>query len=181
MNFSRQTNRAILLLLIQATLVLSIAGKYLYKRKPYPRIWVRAAQFNTNQPFRGRYLALQFAVDACALPRDQAHHTPGYNPNLPGYWRWTVRPVQDGKLVRSGQRHRPPGADRRSNALGQPPLRARDAIPGRGLFIPDTATTPTPLKPHEELWVEVTVPPMGPPRPIQPAIAKDGAITPLKF
>ena len=148
MNSSRQTNRAILLLLIQATLVLSIAGKYLYERKTCPRIWVRAAQFNTNQPFRGRYLALQFAVNACALPRDQAHHTPGYNPNLPGYWRWTVRPVvQDGKLVPvRGQRHRPPGADRRSNALGQPPLRARDAIPGRGLFYPRHSDNPHSLE-----------------------------------
>ena len=29
-------------------------------------------------------------------------------------------------------------------------------------FIPDTAKTPFPLKKGEELWVEVTVPPMGP-------------------
>ena len=46
-------------------------------------------------------------------------------------------------------------------------------------FIPDAAKTPFPLKKGEELWVEVTVPPMGPPRPIQLAISKDGAFTPL--
>ena len=188
MNSSRQTNRAILLLVIQAMLVLSIAGKYLYERKTCPRVWLRAAQFDPNQPLRGRYLALQLAVDACALPRDQAHHTPGYNPNLPGSWRWTVRPVvQDGKLVPvlASDTDRPELTE--VTLWGNRPCEratlSQGAMFSSGVdfFIPDTAKGPFPLQPHEELWVEVTVPPMGPPRPIQLAIAKDGAFTPLKF
>jgi hypothetical protein len=96
-------NRAILLLVIQATLVLSIAGKYLYERKTCPRIWVRSAQFDPNMPLRGRYLALQLVVDACALPRDEDHHSVpsgGAYPRDPGFWRWHIRPVaHNGKLV----------------------------------------------------------------------------------
>jgi hypothetical protein len=46
-------------------------------------------------------------------------------------------------------------------------------------FISDTAQSPFPPKKGEELWVEVTVPKMGPPRPIQLAMSKDGVFTPL--
>jgi hypothetical protein len=48
-------------------------------------------------------------------------------------------------------------------------------------FIADTAKTPFPLKKGEELWVEVTVPRMGPPRPIQLALSKDGIFTLLNL
>jgi hypothetical protein len=33
--------------------------------------------------------------------------------------------------------------------------------------------------PGEELWVEVTLPRRGPPRPIRLAVKKDGVLTPL--
>jgi hypothetical protein len=48
-------------------------------------------------------------------------------------------------------------------------------------FIADTARSPFPLQPGQELWVEVTVPPMGPPRPIQLATSNNGVFTPLKL
>src|SRR5579863_10026160 len=66
--------RAVALLVVQAVLVLSIAGKYVYERKTCPRVWVRAAQYDPNMPLRGRYLALRLALDACGLPRDESHH-----------------------------------------------------------------------------------------------------------
>jgi hypothetical protein len=46
-------------------------------------------------------------------------------------------------------------------------------------FISDTAQSPLPLKPGQELWIEVTVPPKGPPRPIQLALKDDGTWKPL--
>jgi hypothetical protein len=48
------------------------------------------------------------------------------------------------------------------------------------IFIPDTASAPV-LKPDEEMWVEVTVPAKGPPRPIRMGIKKDGVITPVRL
>jgi hypothetical protein len=48
-------------------------------------------------------------------------------------------------------------------------------------YIPDHATFPTPLKAGQELWIEVTVPPKGPPRPLQLALKQDGVWKPLAF
>jgi uncharacterized membrane-anchored protein len=91
--------RALTLLAVQLALVLSIAGNYLYERKTCPRVWMRTAQFDPNLPLRGRYLALQLAVDACSLPRDSSTWQ-SWNANGMGNWRWKVRPVaRDGKLV----------------------------------------------------------------------------------
>jgi hypothetical protein len=47
------------------------------------------------------------------------------------------------------------------------------------LFIADTAQSPLPLKPNQELWIEVTVPPKGPPRPLQLALKDNGVWKPL--
>jgi hypothetical protein len=174
-----RTQRAVTLLVVQAALVLSIAGKYLYERKVCPRIWVRAAQYDPNMLLRGRYLALQLAVDACGLPRDAAHRV-GYQPGT-DYWEWSVRPVvQGGKLVPV-----PASYDERPELTDELRLWGNRSCDRATLsksveyFIADTAKGPFPLKKGAELWVEVTVPPMGPPRPIQLAESKDGMFTPL--
>ena len=179
-------SRAVVLLVVQAVLVLSIAGKYLYERKVSPRVWVRAAQYDPNMPLRGRYLALQLAVDACGLPRDEAHHMGGFAhsvPPNPGYWRWTVTPVvQVGKLVPvlASYTDRPELTD--EVTVWESRLCDRASLSkGVEYFIPDTASSPFPPRNGEELWVEITVPPMGPPRPIQLALSKDGAFTPLNL
>lgn len=177
-----QKYRAAVLLVIQAVLVLSIAGKYLYERKTCPRVWVPSAQYDPSLPLRGRYLSLQLAVDACALPHDAAHQMPGFdNRHNLNNWRWDVKPVaQDGKLVPllASDTDRPEQTDEATIRGNQPCNRAR-LSKNVEYFVSDKAKAPFPLKPHEELWVEVTVPPIGPPRPIQLAISKDGAFTPL--
>jgi hypothetical protein len=48
-----------------------------------------------------------------------------------------------------------------------------------GFFISDTAQSPLPLKPGQELWIEVTVPPKGPPRPTHLALKDNGTWKPL--
>ncbi len=181
-----RTQRAIALLLVQAALVLSIAGKYIYERKTCPRVWVRSAQYDPNMPLRGRYLSLQLSVDACALPHDESYHSGainGSNPPDPGYWRWNVRPVaQNGKLVPllASYDERPELTDELT-VWGHRPCNRATLAKTVDYFIDDAAKTPFPLKKGEELWVEVTVPPMGPPRPIQLALSKAGAFTPLNL
>ena len=176
--------RAVLLLAIQAVLVLSIAGKYLYERKTCPRVWVRAAQYDPNAPLRGRYLAMQLAVDACGLPRDEGHQYRYAVPSVPALaasWHWTVRlEVQGGKLVPVlvGGTDRPEMTEELT-VWGNRPCDRATLSQGVEYFISDTAKNPFPPKKGEELWVEVTVPPMGPPRPIQLAVSKDGVFTPL--
>ena len=46
-------------------------------------------------------------------------------------------------------------------------------------YISDTAQSPLPRKPGQELWIEVTVPPKGAPRPMQLALKDNGAWKPL--
>ena len=143
--------RAVLLLVIQATLVLSIAGKYLYERKTCPRVWVRAAQYDPNALLRGRYLAMQLSVDGCALPRDVAHRTQ-FNPQGQGFWRWTVRlEVQDGKLVPvlASDTDRP----EMTGVLtmrGDRPCDRATLSQGVEYFIADAAKNPFPPKKGEE-------------------------------
>jgi len=48
-------------------------------------------------------------------------------------------------------------------------------------FIPEHVPDPSLRPPGEELWVEVTLPRRGPPRPIRLAVKKDGKLTLLKW
>jgi len=49
-------------------------------------------------------------------------------------------------------------------------------------FITEHIPDPSRRPPGEELWVEVTIPKKGPPRPIRIGIKKaDGPIVPLEF
>jgi hypothetical protein len=190
----------VILLLVQLALVLSVAGKYLYERTTRPRIWVRATQFDPETPLRGRYLAMQLLVDACGLPHDESHNVnagrlmpfnrgnsaiaPPPAIHSSAKWSWHVRlHLANGTLVPE---------------LAEPLVNASEdsyeawqtaAVPcNRGvvrnelnLFIPEHAKTPFPLKPGQELWVEVTVPRQGPPRPIQLALSDTSGFRPLKF
>jgi len=167
--------------------VLTIAGKYLYERKVFPRLWVRATQYDQQHPLRGRYLALQPIVDACGLPRDDTHFVKGYRlylgGNAPGYWRWNSSlNVEQGRLVPHLQdKQRNPNRDYEITLGVNQPC---DKTPVRlemEYFIPEHARSPFPLKQGQELWVEVTVPRSGPPRPIQLALSGEAGFQPLKF
>jgi hypothetical protein len=57
-------------------------------------------------------------------------------------------------------------------------LRLSDPV---SFYLAEHATSPLPVKPGQELWVEVTVPPKGPPRPIQLALQDNGSWKPLAF
>jgi hypothetical protein len=48
-------------------------------------------------------------------------------------------------------------------------------------YITEHAASPLPVKTGDELWIEVTVPPKGPPRPIQLALKEKGVWRPLAF
>lgn len=48
-------------------------------------------------------------------------------------------------------------------------------------YVPDNASALFPLKPGQELWIEATIPPQGPPRPTQLAIKESGRWKALAF
>jgi hypothetical protein len=172
----------LILLVVQLVLVLSVAGKYLYERQSCPRLWTRAAQFDPSLPLRGRYLALQLLVDACSLPRDTQHAMHQY-PHTPSFWQWNVSlNAVHGTLVPSvaeisGARRSDRTLTLRANTACERATLDSEAM----LFVPDRAPLPLPLKPGQDLWVEVTLPPSGPPRPIQIAVSSAAGFRPLKL
>lgn len=186
---------SVALLAIQLALVSSIAAKYLYQRWTCPHVWTRAAMYDPEMLMRGRYLSLQPNVDGCqsTLPSAKQAQFPR---NIDG----TTKPngfsviagqsfqfrallkVEGNKLVAI----RIPEADLRSRGV------MVEALPGSAcdalrlvepvdFYIAEHAASPLPLKPGQELWIEVTVPTTGPPRPLQLALKQDGEWRPLAF
>jgi hypothetical protein len=186
---------SVALLLIQLVLVSSIAAKYLYQRSTCPRVWTRTAAYDPQMVMRGRYLSLQLTVDGChsTLPSAKQAQFPRNidgttNPN--GFSVTTAQPVQfranlkveGNKLVAI----RIPEADLRSTGVmvtagpgsSCDSLRIVEPV---DFYIAEHAASPLPMQPGQELWIEVTIPPKGPPRPIQLALKQDGAWKPLAF
>jgi hypothetical protein len=171
----------LILVLMQLVLVLSVAGKYLYERETRPRVWTRAAQFDPSLPLRGRYLALQLMLDACGLPRDAEHTIPGYSGGHP-FWRWDVSlTAANGKLVPRLEKSWSPRAGGTLILFADKPCDQATLSNEVIFFIPDRARVPFPLRPGQELWVEVTMPQSGPPRPIQIALSSAGGFHPLNL
>jgi hypothetical protein len=187
------------LLVIQLALVSTVAARYLYQRWTCPRVWTRAVAIDPELPMRGRYLALQLTVDGCQSTLPSAKDAA-----FPRKVDGTVRPGpyllrQNSTLFRANLKVvnntlvavRPEGQE----AAGQDDSSAGQEIQGSAgapcdqmkldsttdFFISDTAQSPPPLKPGQELWIEVTVPPKGPPRPIQLALKDNGAWKPLEL
>jgi uncharacterized membrane-anchored protein len=193
MKFSKTS---IVLLLIQLALVSSIAAKYLYQRRSCPRVWTRASAYDPNMIMRGRYLSLRLTVDGCQSTLPSALHAT-FPRNADGTTKptgFTVNKddtsvtfraklkVKDNKLLAI----RIPEADLTSkgvNVTAWPgaPCDALSLDEPVDFYIAEHAADPTPLKTNQELWMEVTVPPQGPPRPLQLALKDNGAWKPLAF
>jgi hypothetical protein len=63
--------------------------------------------------------------------------------------------------------------------VNQGDRRAVRLSPALAFFIPEHVADPSRRPAGEELWVEVTVPRRGSPRPIRLGVKKDGVLTPL--
>ncbi len=143
---------------LQCAIVLSVAGKYAWDRERLPRVWIKTAPYDPNLPIRGRYVSLRVEADGPST---------GGNTWIP------VRlSVENQRLVAI-----PDSTDVTVNA---------SCSPGRcvltepvAFFISEHVADPSRREPGEELWVEVSVPPNGPPRPLQLGVKKDGVLLPL--
>ena len=141
----RMAYRGVAILVVHCALVMSIAGKYAWDRDRLPRAWANATPVDPDLPIRGRYITMQLRVE----PGDHRDDTS------------TVRlSVENGRLVAHSD---PKGAHfvwRRSAELWilSEPV---------AFFLPEHAPDPSRRQPGQELWVEVSLPPNGPPRPIR--------------
>jgi uncharacterized membrane-anchored protein len=174
-------------LAIQLAIVSSIAAKYLYQRWTCPRVWVKSMVYDPELLMRGRYLSLQVTVDGCQnalpaanadLPRDASGAPVGPQPvDFPARLK-----VQGGRLVaiRIPEEDNESGAQTVSAQPGVNCAEMRLDMPV-DFYIAEHAADPSPVKRGQELWVEVTVPPKGPPRPVQLALKDNGVWKPLAF
>lgn len=152
--------RGLLVAVFECAMVLSMTAKYEWDRERLPRVWAKAAPVDPNTPLRGRYLRLVLEV-----VMEGATHTPEQE---------HVR-----LAVQNGQLTAVPDASGDLEVFyrrGQFTLTQLVAF-----FLSDTAADPSRLKPGEELWVEVSVPPNAMPRPVRLGIKKDGVLTPLNL
>lgn len=151
--------RGIAVALLQCLIVLSVAGKYALDRQRLPRVWVKAAPVDPSLPLRGRYVSLRLEVSA---------------PPEAGFrWRSTHLSVEDGRLVATPA---PFGTGMTIWRVGGGPWVIDDPV---AFFISEHVPDPSRRAPGEELWVEVSVPQHGAPRPLRLGVKKDGVLTPL--
>ena len=161
MNSAR--TRGLVIAALHLAIVAGLGGKLLADRAMRPRVWARAAPFDPNLPIRGRYVRLRVEAAAPA-GTDQ-------------------RTISNVRLSKDGDR------------LVAAPANGSDGLYARAIsrngeqvvvverwlayFIPEHVPDPSIRQPGEELWVEITLPRQGPPRPIRLGVKKDGQLTPL--
>src|SRR5260370_10089874 len=191
----RMSRASVVLLIVQLAPASSIAAKYLYQRRTCPRVWTRAAAYDPELMMRGRYLSLQLTADGCGstLP---SHASAQFPRNVDGTVSSPKFAIQGAKQVMFQSNLVVEG--NKLVALRLPAVESpRDgevvsAWPGTScdrmrvvqpvnFYVAEHAQSPLPLKQGDELWIEVTVPPKGPPRPLQLALKGHGGWRPLAF
>jgi hypothetical protein len=171
-------SKGLVIAVVHVGLVASLGGKLLYDRATRPRVWAATAPYDPNLPIRGRYVSLQLVVE----PRGISEVKP-----VPGGWqplKSVILRVEGNRLIAE--------ANPQDRGYNPSDLHVR-FIERRGeklavlnqpvaFFIPERIPDPSRRAQDEELWVEVTLPKKGPPRPIQLGVKKgDGPIVPVKI
>jgi uncharacterized membrane-anchored protein len=165
----------LILLIAQCGIALSVAAKYAADRITQPRVWVRSVPFDPETPLRGRYLALQLLVDGCTLPSSGVESQRGWAPN-PGAprksWQWpaTLQAI-DGNVVAHAVNKPSPDSTQLVSFFEGDNCHAARLNNSVNYFIPEHTTWPVSQDRSATVWVEVTVPTSGPPRPIQLALS----------
>ncbi len=170
--------KGLLLGVIQVALVASLGGKMLYDRATRPRVWVLTAPYDPDLPIRGRYLGLTLQVPASGFP---PLPQPA-NPIQGRVWAWQLVQRQAELRSENGQLIAVPSE--KENAISVRLRMVNNAMVANIAepvlyFIPEHAEISQRRPAGEELWVEVTLPRKGPPRPIRLGVKKNGVLTPL--
>ena len=169
--------KGLVIAVVHVAIVASLGAKLLYDRSTQPRVWALAAPYDPNLPIRGRYVRVQLVVE----PRGIQETKPALGQPLPK--SVTLRVEADRLVAEPNPQER--GYD--PSALHVQFIQRRGetlAVLDRpvAFFIPEHIPDPSIRQPDEELWVEVTIPKKGPPRPIRLGVKKgDWPITPLEI
>ena len=166
--------KGLLLMALQLAIVLSLGAKLLSDRATRPRVWARALPYDPELPIRGRYVSLQLEVSA-----RNVYATPLPPAQTRNRWQesqWVRLGAENGQLIVT------PSEPMSGIMVTRRLLRNEEvAFLSEPVlyFIPEHADDPSRRPMGEELWVEVTVPKKGLPRPIRLGVKKNGVLTPL--
>ncbi len=172
------SRKGIILAVLQLAIVASLAAKYAIDRARFPRVWAQTVAYDPDLPIRGRYLSVRLRVDA-----DRVYGVSQPPQAIQGNFWGDLRDVylhgENGRLVASPA-PTPTGLSvtRWRTRTGELVAALSEPV---AYFLPEHATDPSRRKPGEELWVEVTVPKKGPPRPIRLAVKKGNTFTLLEI
>lgn len=157
-----RVRNGLIVALLHVAIVASLGAKMVVDRSTRPRVWARVVPYDPDLPIRGRYVRMAIEGEA-----DRSVQT-----TYDGYFTPVVR---DDRLV-----FIPAGRDALYGQTqprdGHVVVRLREPL---AYFIPEHIPDPSVRPTGEELWVEVTLPRRGPPRPIRLGVMKRGALTPL--
>ncbi len=144
------TLKGLAVLVLQLLLLGSVGAKFMLERIQYPRAWLLTVPYDPSLPIRGRYVRLAAVVpieepvsDTATLLRVHLDVHEGH-----------VLAIPDENGHERARRTRCAGAP--CWVLDEP----------LAYFIPEHAVDPSRAKPGEALWVEASIPPQGPPRPL---------------
>jgi hypothetical protein len=157
---SPQLRKGLIVAAIHLAMVASLGGKLLIDRATRPRVWARTAPVDPDDPIRGRYVRLRVEGEPVDLPD-------GGSPVALAARNGTLA------LTTSGS------SDLRARVSNRNGQRVAMLEQSLAFFIPEHVPDPSVRAPGEELWVEVTLPKHGAPRPIRLGVKKDGVLTPL--
>ncbi len=160
---------AVVIGVAQAAIVCSLAAQAALDRGRLPRAWVRARPVTSTPAAHGRYLRVYLVpvVDAGVAPRIDSINGRAVVRTVP-----VALEARDGRLLA----HKAPAS---RVSLGYPDDRKEgEAVvwPAVDCFVPAADGNPSRLLEQRELWIEVTVPRQGPPRPIRLGTMKDGSV-----
>jgi len=172
------SRKGILLAVLQLAIVASLAAKYAIDRARFPRVWAQTVAYDPDLPIRGRYLSVRLRVDA-----DRVYGASQLPKSIQGNFWGDMRDVylhaENGHLVAS------PALQPTGLSVTRWRARIGDLVAALSepvaYFLPEHAVDPSRRPQGEELWVEVTVPKKGPPRPIRLAVKRGDKFTPLEI
>jgi hypothetical protein len=160
-------SKGLVLAAVHVGLVASLGAKLLYDRATRPRVWALAAPYDPNLPIRGRYVSLQLVVEPRGVRETQQRSAS----QLPQSIRLHV---QGDRLVAeaSASQSDYDTSDLHLRFIDRRGEKLAVLAEPVAFFIPEHIPDPSRRPEGEELWVEVTIPNKGPPRPIRLGVKK---------
>lgn len=161
--------RGLLVAALHVLLVCSLGAKLLVDRATRPRVWARSVPYDPDLPIRGRYVRIRLEA---LLVEDAVIEPAGGRDRV----RFVQLETRGDELVARSTRDGLYATVRDRD--GQSYVVLSDAL---AYFIPENVADPSVRQADEELWVEVTLPRAGLPRPIRLGVRRHGVLTPLEI